>query len=240
MEVEAPMEDERTPFEVREGVRSGILDTIKHDVELRGGRTVSLLFAAGIVGVAGALGVTLLVSTHPFDHHPPWHVMVFSTVWAGLLVVSFAVAFLQIRTPTLPLARSVSVGILGVGLAGICGGVCPDQHFLRWWSATGIGMPVAESAGVAVSTICFGLISTTVIGLVSAFVVLGDGKQPAVAPLLPAAILVVLLAPGLALQSVDTFFGVFAGWLGGTAIGAYLGVSAGAWLGSRLPIRGAR
>ena len=46
-------------------------------------------------------------------------------------------------------------------------------------------------------------------------------------PLLPAAVLLVLLLPGVALQSVDTSFGVFVGWLGGTAFGAYLGVAGG-------------
>lgn len=231
------MGEERTPSEVREGVRSGILATIKQDVELRGGRTARLLVAAGFIGVAGALGVTLLVSAHPFDHHPPWHALVFSTVWAGLLVVSFAVAFLQVRTPRLPLAKSAAVGILGLGLAGICGAVCPDQHFLHWWSDTHVGMPLEHAAGLPVSSMCFGLVTTTVIGLASSFVVLCDGKQPAVGPLLPTAILVVLLAPGVALQSVDTSAWVFAGWFLGTALGAFAGVAAGAWLARLFPIR---
>lgn len=234
------MENERTPRDVREGVRSGIFATIKHDVELRGGRTARLLVAAGFVGVAGALGVTLLVSTHPFGHHPPWHVAVFSAVWAGLLVVSFAIAFLQVRTPTLPLARSVSIGILGLGLAGICGAVCPDQHFLHWWSGTGIGAPLAETGGPALSALCFGLVATLVIGVASAFLVLRGGRRPPVRPLLPAGILLILLAPGVALQSVDTSLGVFMGWLAGTAAGAYLGVAGGTWLGARLASRQAR
>ena len=59
------MENQRTPHEVREGVRSGILSSIEHDVELRGGRTARLLVAAGLIGVAGAIGVTLLISGHP-------------------------------------------------------------------------------------------------------------------------------------------------------------------------------
>lgn len=230
------MTEEQTPADIREGVRSGILATIEQDVERRGGQTARRLLAAGLVGVAGALGVTLLVSSHPYGHHPPWHVVVFSTVWAGLLVVSSAVALLDVRTPRLPLARSASIGILGLGLAGICGAVCPDPHFLHWWSATRVGMPVAEHAGLAVSSICFGLVTTLVIGLVSAFLVLCDGR-PAVAPLLSTAVLVVLLTPGVALQSVGTSVGVFAGWWAGTAAGAYAGVAAGAWLGGRLPLR---
>jgi len=228
VEVEEEMANERTPPDVREGVRSGILSSIKHDIELRGGRTARLLGAAGLVSVVGAIGVTLLVSGHPFDHHPPWHVTFFSTLWAGLLFVSFAIAFLQVRTPTLPLARSTSVGILGLGLAGICGAVCPDQHFLGWWSTTGIGEPLTQTGGLALSALCFGFVTTLFFGAVAAIVVLRRGPQT-VKPLLPAAALAVLLAPGVALQSVDTSASVFAGWLAGTGAGAYFGVAGGIW-----------
>ncbi len=215
-----------TPPEIREGVRSGILSSIKQDVELRGGRTARLLVAAGLLGVAGAVGATLLISGHPFDHHPRWHVVVFSTIWAGLLVVSFAIALLQVRTPSLPLARSASVGILGLGLAGICGAACPDPHFLQWWSGTEIGAPLTRAAGLAVSAACLGLVITLIVALVSAFLLLGNGRPP-VKALLPASVLFLLIAPGVALQSVDASFGVLAGWLAGTAAGAYLGVAAG-------------
>ena len=221
------MENEHTPPEVREGVRGGILASIRRDVELRGGRTARLLLAAGIVGVVGAIGATLLVSGHPFDHHPPWHVSVFSAVWAGLLVVSFAIAFLGVRTPSLPLARSASVGILGLGLAGICGAICPDQHFLDWWSTTGLGQPITNAGGLMLSALCFGLVTTVFFGAIAAFLILSDGRAPAVRPLLPAAALLLLLLPGVVLQSVDTSVGAFVGWLLGTAAGAYLGVAVG-------------
>ncbi|MFQ5416271.1 MAG: hypothetical protein ACE5FL_04385 [Myxococcota bacterium] len=220
-------ENERPPPGIREEVRSGILTSIKHDVELRGGRTARLLLAAGVLGVTGALGVTLLISGHPFGHHPPWHVAVFSAVWAGLLVVSFAIAFLQVRTPSVPLARAVSVGILGLGLAGVCGAVCPDQHFLHWWSKTGIGAPLTHSGGPALSALCFGLVTTLFFGAIAAFLVLKDSRHPPVKPILAAGILLILLAPGLALQSVGAPLGVFAGWLAGTAAGAFTGVAAG-------------
>lgn len=219
------MGEERTPPEVREKVRSGILASINRDVERRGGRTARLLLAAGVVGVVGAIGATLLVSGHPYDHHPSWHVTVFSTVWAGLLFVCLAIALLHVRTPSLPLARSASVGILGLGLAGICGALCPDQHFLRWWSATSVGQPLTETAGLALSALCFGFVATFVFGAAAAFAVLRDRARP-IRPLLPAAVLAVLLAPGVALQSVGTSADVFIGWLMGTGAGAYLGVAA--------------
>lgn len=221
------MGDERTPPEVREGVRKGILASIRQDVELRGGRTARLLLAAGVVGVAGAIGATLLVSQHPFDHHPSWHVVVFSTVWAGLLIVSFAFAFLEVRTPALPLGRSAMVGILGLGLAGICGALCPDQHFLHWWTETETGGSLTRLGGVALAALCFGLVTTLFFGVVSALLVLAEHGRTPTRPLLPAAVLLVLLLPGVALQSVDTSFGVFLGWLAGTALGAYLGVAGG-------------
>ena len=222
------MGEKHTPLEVREGVRSGILASIKRDVELRGGRTAQRLLVAGVVGVIGAIGATLLLSGHPYGHHPPWHVTVFSTVWAGLLFVSFAIALLQVRTPSLPLARSATVGILGLGLAGLCGALCSDQHFLRWWSATDVGQPVTETAGLALSALCFGVVTTFVFGAAAAFAVLRNRARP-IRPWLPAAMLTLLLAPGVALQSVGTSAGVFAGWLFGTGAGAYLGVAVVVW-----------
>ena len=221
------MESEFTPPDLREGVRSGIATAIRRDVELRGGRTARLLAAAGVIGVVGGVGVTLLLSGHPFGHHPPWHVAVFSAVWAGLLVVSFAVVFLQIRTPSLPLARSAFVGILGLGLAGLCGALCPDPHFLVWWSSTGAGAGLAQMGGLALSALCFGVVTALFFAAVSASLLLGGPRQPPVRPIIPSMTLFVLLAPGVALQSVDTSLLSFVGWLGGTAAGAYLGVVAG-------------
>ncbi len=221
-----------TPRELREGVRSGILASIKRDVELRGGRTAGLLVSAGLIGVVGAIGATLMISGHPFGHHAPWHVAVFASVWAGLLVVSLSIAFLQVQTPSIPLARAACVGILGLGLAGICGAVCPDQHFLHWWSATAAGSKLASMGGLALSALCFGGVTSLFFGAVAAFVALGGRSRSPVRPLLPAAMLLLLLAPGVALQSIDTSWGVFLGWLLGTGGGSYAGVAVGVRLRS--------
>ena len=225
--LEDTMADKPTPEEVREGVRSGILASIQRDVDLRGGRTARLLASAGLSGILGAVGAILLISGHPFGHHAPWHVAVFASVWAGLLVVSLSIAFLQVRTPSLPLAQAACVGILGLGLAGICGVACPDQHFLHWWSETAVGSSLASMGGLALSALCFGGVTTLVFGAVAAFVVLGGRDRASVRPLLPAAMLLLLLWPGVALQSVGTSWWVFVGWLLGTGGGAYLGVAAG-------------
>lgn len=156
-------------------------------------------------------------------------------VWAGLLVVSLSIAFLQVRTPSLPFSRAASVGILGLGLAGICSAVCPDQHFLHWWSRTGVGAPLSEAGGPAAGALCFGLVTTLFFAGVAAFLVLGERQQAPVRPLLPAAALLVLLAPGVALQSVGTSPGVLAGRLAGTAARAWLGVAGGLRARSLLP-----
>ena len=221
------MAEERTPPAVREGVRSAIVTAIARDVEMRGGRTARLLAAAGLMGAAGAVGLTLLVSGHPFGHHPSWHSVVFGAVWAGLLVVMLAIALLRVRTPTLPLARAASVGLLGLGVAGICGTLCPDPHFLAWWAGTRVGAGLVHTGGLAASALCFGLVASLFIGTVAAFVALGDVRHAPIGPLLPAAMLLLLLVPGVALQSVGTSWGVFAGWLLGTAFGTLAGVAVG-------------
>jgi len=230
VETDTGMENGQSPEGLREGVRAGILASVERDVERRGGRTAQLLVAAGAAGVAGAVGATLLVSTHPFGHHPPWHVVLFSTVWAGLLVVSFSIAFLEIRTPSLPLAHSASVALLGLGIAGVCGALCPDHHFLGWWSETRIGRSLGAMGGTTLSALCFGLATTFSIGLVSALCFARGGSRAPLGAVAAAAMLFLLLAPGVALQSFGTSTGVFAGWLSGTAAGAGLGVAGGSCL----------
>jgi hypothetical protein len=227
MDVESEKREERTPAPLREGVRHGILASLQQDVELRGGRTARLLALAGVVGVLGSLGVTLLISRHPFGHHPPWHLTVISTVWAGLLIVNLAVAFLGIRTPTLPLARAATAGIVGLGLAGLCGAACPDQHYLSWWSGTALGSAIVELAGRAVAAACFGLVAMFGVGAVSAIFTLGSGTRSGAEPAGPALALILLVLPALVLQSYGTSLGVSFGWLAGTAGGAYAGIAAG-------------
>lgn len=220
------MGSEDTPPELRERVRSGIVAAVDRDLELRGGRTARLLVAAGAIGVLGAAGITLMLVDHPFGDHPKWHAIVFAAVWSGLLVVSLALAFLQVRTPSLPLARSAIVGIVGLGIAGICSAVCPEPHFLQWWAATSAGRHVSTTGGLALSALCFGLASALFFGAVAAFIGLGRGREP-VRPLLPASMLLLLLSPGVALQSFDTSSAVFGGWMLGTAAGAFVGVATG-------------
>lgn len=220
------MQNERAPTDVREGVRSGILASIRHDVEMRGGHTARLLVAAGTIGALGAIGLTRMLADHPFGHHPSWHLVVFTAVWASLLVVSLALVFLQIRSPSLPISYAASVGILGLGIAGICGSFCPDPHFLTWWSGTRMGRSLSQVGGLAFCALCFGFVATSFVGIVSALIVPRvRGRRFGI--LLPAAVLTMLLMPGVALQAVDTSGQVLIAWLLGTAIGAFVGVASG-------------
>ena len=221
------MDEERTPAEIREGVSSGIRSALREDVDRRGHLTAGRLAAAGAIGVAGALGTTLLLSGHPFDHHPPWHVLFFSAAWVGLLVVALALALLDIRTPTLAFGRAASVAVLGLGVAGVCGALCPEPHFLRWWAATDVGSRLIEAGGSALGVACFGFATTAFIALAASVAARRRAAGAPLGALLPAAMLVALLAPGIALQSVGTSWSVFASWLGSAAAGGYLGLAGG-------------
>jgi hypothetical protein len=225
----ADSESGRTPPELREGVRAGIVASLERDLAQRGGRTARRLGVAAAIGVPGALGATLLLAGHAFQHHPPWHAVVFGAVWTGLLVLCLALALLDVRTPSLPLARAAWVAMLGLGLAGLCGAACPDPHFLTWWAGTAAGGWLAGLGGLALSALCFGVVTVLGVAAAATLLALGAGGAPPLQPLLPAAMLLALLAPGVALQSVGTSWPVFASWLLGAAAGAYAGVAAGSW-----------
>jgi hypothetical protein len=217
--------DERTPPDLREGVRKGILGALAADFELSGGRTAGRLIGAGVLGVAAAVAITLLISGHPFAHHPPWHVLVFSTVWAGLMVVSLALILLRVRTPTWPIARAAATGVLALGLAGFCSLFCPDPHFFDWWISTAPGSWVAASGGQAASALYFGLVTSFLLGAVATLVAFRERLTRLRLPLLPASFVFVLLAPGIILQSVGMSPGVSIPWLLGTGVGSYAGTS---------------
>jgi hypothetical protein len=216
----------RTPPELREGVRDGILASLERDLAQGGGRTARRLLISAAIGVPGALGATLLLSGHAYYHHPPWHAVVFGAVWTGLLVLCLALVLLDVRTPSLPLARSAEIAMLGLGLAGLCGAACPDSHFLNWWFETDLGGWLVAFGGPALGALCFGAVTTLAVAAGAVVLRLRRRWQPPPRPLLPAATLLALLAPGVVLQSTGLSWAVLASWLLGTAAGAYAGVTA--------------
>ncbi|RIL07209.1 MAG: hypothetical protein DCC71_03680 [Proteobacteria bacterium] len=200
---------------------------MRRDFELRSKRTFLLLVLAGAVGVAGALGGTWLVADHPFSHHASWSVAAFSTLWAGLLVVSLALGLLRVRTQSFPLARAALLGLIGLGIAGAFGTACPDPHFLVWWTSTRFRDQLATTAGLHGSALCLGVVATFLFAAMAAVLASGTEGTTAFASILPAVMLLLLLSPAIALQSVGLPLRVGVFWLVGTAVGSLFGVTAG-------------
>jgi len=228
-----------TPDALREGVRSAVSAALVRDIEHRGGRTGGQLVLSGVLGVAGGLAVTWLVAAHPLDHHPRWHLAFYSTLWTGLLIVALALAMLDVRTPRWPIATAARAAVLALGIAGVCGWCCSDQHFLGWWSMTTLGSWIARTTGSAgLNAFCFGSVATIVFALVAALPTLprrtGAGRRLPIT----AAFIALLMAPGIALQSTGTSLAVFAAWMGGTVVGALGGVAVAiALVTRRRPLR---
>ena len=222
-----------TPDALREGVRSAIHSALVLDVEKRGGRTGGHLVLSGVIGVAGALGVTWLVAEHPYGHHPHWHLAFYSTMWAGLLIVALALAVLDVRTPRWPISNASRAALLALAVAGFCAWICPDQHFLTWWGTTDAGSWLLHRTDSLVcSAFCFGSVWAAIFAILAALPTLP--QQPGIARtvLLTSALVALLQAPGIALQSTDLPGGVLAGWLGGSTLGSIAGVAGAALLRS--------
>jgi hypothetical protein len=203
------MTEGRAREAVREGVRDALLRALSEDFDRIGLRTALRLIAAGSMGVAGAVGTTLAVTVQGSRLHDAWHLAVCGTVWTGLLVVGLSLLLLRIRTPTMAVGRAAAAGVLGLALAAACSALCPEPRFLDWWVTTALGGWARVAGGLAVSALLLGLVTTLLFGSATAFLVLRERRPTAWSPFLPAAILVVLLAPGVALHSVGTSFGVF-------------------------------
>lgn len=221
------MSEPPLPAGVREGVRQGILTALERDTEQRGARTARRLISAGLAGGVGSVGAMAIVLGHPFGHHPHWHELVFGAVWTALLVVALAMAFLQIRTPHVPIGRAAIVGLVGLGIAGACSFLCPDPHVMNWWLSTDLGAQIPAPS----SALCFGLITTFFFAMIPTALCLRGLPARAPTRAWAAGILVLLLLPGLVLGSVDLPIGALIGWAGGTTVGAYAGALCSAALG---------
>lgn len=223
--------DRPTPPDLRERVRGAIGAALARDAEHRAGRTGRRLAVAGILGVAGALAITWLVAAHPMDHHPNWHEGFYSTVWAGLLVVTLALGSLDVRTPLWPIANAARAAVLALAIAGLCAWRCPDQHFLRWWSTTRLGGWIFRATDSPPWTaFCLGSLAAAAFALLAALVTMPRCAGRARAWAATTALVALVQAPGIALQSTGEPASVFAGWIGGALLGSAAGVAAAAAL----------
>jgi hypothetical protein len=75
--------------------------------------------------------------------------------------------------------------------------------------------------------VCFGIATAAFVALGAALLAPDDRRQPTLRPVLPAGTVLIMLAPGIALQSVGSSWAAFLGWLAGAALGAYAGVAGG-------------
>lgn len=210
--------------EVRQGVREGILETLSVDLDRTSARTAGRLAAAGILGLAAAVGAVVLFSGRALEAGHGWHLAVCAAAWAGLLVEAFAVVLLRVRLRRIPLAQAFALGLLGLGLAAILGLVCPDPHYLDWWESTALGGLAGRQGGPAASALCLGVCSALLVALGATLILAlrGIGFRGA---LLPSLLLFLLLWPAVVLQTVGSPAEVFALWSAGLLAGSYAGVS---------------
>ena len=228
--------DEGAREALREGVRRGVLDALALDLDRSSARTAGLLAAAGVLGLAGAVGAVVLFSGSSLHggHGHGWHLALCAASWAGLLVEGFALVLLRIRMGRIPLAQAAALALLGLALAALLGWVCPDPRYLAWWGSTRLGGLAEAGTGLAGSALCLGLCSALLIGVCATLVLTLRGVVVRGAGL-PAAFLFLLLWPAVALQSIGLPTRVFALWSLGLLVGSYAGVLLGLW-----PSRGIR
>ncbi|MGH7342617.1 MAG: hypothetical protein ACREKH_19195, partial [Candidatus Rokuibacteriota bacterium] len=217
---------DRSPDELRNGVRQGIFDALAVDLDRTSSVTATRLGLAGILGLAGAVGSVVLFSGNALHQGHGWHLALCAAAWAGLLVECFAVVLLRIRPRRLPLGQAAALALLGLGLAAVLGLICPDPRYLDWWTGTALGATFMTHAGISGSALCLGLCSALVIGIGAALILTlrGIGFRSIH---LPAAFLFLLLWPAVVLQSAGAPLATFASWSVGLAIGAYAGVFLG-------------
>ncbi len=224
---------ERDSLELREGVRRGIVDALAVDLDRTSTRTAALLAAAGVLGLAGAVGAVVLFAGHGHPNGHGWHLAVCAAAWTGLLVECFAVVLLRIRVRRIPLAQGCALALLGLALAGGLGAVCPDPHYLDWWHSTSAGSLAHGLGGQAGSALCLGVCSALFVGAGATLILTLRGVALRGA-LLPGSLLFLLLWPAVILQSVGSSLSVLALWSAGLLAGSYAGVALGLWPARRI------
>jgi hypothetical protein len=214
-----------TPDRLRDGVRDALLTALRDDADRSGAPAARRLAAAGAAGTLGAIGALLLLSGHPFGHHPAWHHLTFACLWAALLVVVFALYWLRVRTPRWPLGDASRTALIALGLAGFAAPLSPDPHMLHAWSAWWAGAWLDRALGPFVSAFALGMASSLPLAALAYWLSVPRVRRPERRlALAAAAMIAALLAPGIALQCVGEPWRAALGWLLGALGGAGAGV----------------
>jgi hypothetical protein len=98
---------------------------------------------------------------------------------------------------------------------------------MQWWLESTPGTWLATRTIAPLSALCFGLGTTFGFASIGAALLLSRSPSHVSIRALAASMILLLLLPGLILESVGLGASVFAGWIAGTAIGGYAGVVAG-------------
>lgn len=212
-----------TPDDLKAGVREGILSALDRDIDRSGRAVARRLAAAGVLGVFTAILSLSLFSGVSLEWGHGVCLAVCAAAWAGLLVECFAIVLLRIEGGTLSLPHAVTLGLVGLGLAGGMALVCPHPHYLIWWQGTTLGAFAGNVAGDAGAAFSLGAVAALFIGVgASAVARWRTGRVPHSA--VATALLFLLLWPAILLQSVGLPVAVFVAWTAGTALGSLVGI----------------
>ena len=209
---------------LREGVRQGVVDALSGDIDRASALTARRLAVAGVLGFASTVGAIVLFSGNALEAGHGLHLALCAALWASALVECFALVLLRIRLRRVPLGQAAALALVGFGLAGCIGALCPDPHYLSWWGSTALGGAAAALGGPPMSALCFGFCTAALAGFGATAILALRGARLDSARL-PAALLLALLWPAVILQSVGKPPRLFISWSTGLALGGWPGVA---------------
>jgi hypothetical protein len=215
-----------TPASLREGVREGILESLREDIDRTSGVTTRSLALAGVLGVATAIGALILFSGGTLASVHGWHLAFCAAAWTGILVECFLVVLLRIEGRRLSLGHATTLALIGFALAAALGVLCPHPHYIEWWSVTLVGGAAVHFAGDPGSAFCFGLCVAAAIALGASLIANFRSTAPRSVGL-SALLLFLLMWPALILQFSNLAWTVFVGGTLGLCTGIGLGLGTG-------------
>lgn len=233
------MEDKSpsSPAAIRDGVRQGILEALRLDLERSARRVTIGLAGAGAIGVTAALCGVHVFGGHVLAGERAALATLCGVVWTGLLVVTIGLSILGIqfrRTSLAAAARLALLTLLGAALLLLS---CPQRQALAWWLGTAPGKLAAAALGDPFSAFLLALAGTALVSGIASLLVVPRTKTP-MSLLGSATLLLLVLLPGLVLQAIGSSVPVALGFALGAAAGGVVGVGAALRVTSPTPAGG--